>query len=129
MAVARRAAEVFLSRRLFRRKNTGEVIHPSFLKFAYPRYWHYDLLAGLLAMMDADMLGDRRCADALDFVEESELPGGGWPSRHKHYRPLPDPAEVVGSNISRVGWGPHGQKRMNEWVTTDILAVLTQAGR
>ena len=130
---ARRAAEIFLSRHLYRRKSNDAVINPSFLQFAYPRYWHYDLLAGLLAMMDVDALSDPGCADALDFVKEAELPEGGWPSGRKHYRPISAPtevaSEVAGSNISRVGWGPHGRKRMNEWVTTDLLAVLASAGR
>ena len=126
---ARRAAEIFLSRRLYRRLSTGTVIHPSFLQFAYPRYWHYDLLAGLLAMMDVDALGDPRCADALDLVEKAELPEGGWPSGRRYYRTVPVSGDPAGSNISRVGWGPHGRKQMNEWVTTDILAVLASAGR
>ena len=52
--------EYLLERRLYRRKSTGEVIiidrkdgrgsgqdHPAFTEFAFPTWWHYDVLRGL----------------------------------------------------------------------------------
>ena len=36
-----------LERRLFRRKSTGEVIDPAWLEFAFPTWYHYDVLRGL----------------------------------------------------------------------------------
>ena len=43
---ARRGAEQYLlERRLFRRKTTGEIVDPAYLDFAFPYYWHYDVLA------------------------------------------------------------------------------------
>ena len=44
-AAADRAAEVFLERRLFRRRSTGEVIDQEFVTLHYPLYWHYDVWA------------------------------------------------------------------------------------
>jgi hypothetical protein len=41
---AERAAELFLERRLFRSRRTGEVIHPAWLRFRHPAYYHYDVL-------------------------------------------------------------------------------------
>ena len=65
-AAARRAAEVFLERRLFKRRSTGGVIRLEFTQLHYPLYWHYDILGGLKAMTEVGAIHDRRCADALD---------------------------------------------------------------
>jgi predicted N-acetyltransferase YhbS len=42
-AASSRAAELFLSHRLFRRGGTGPRIHPSWTVLHYPAYWHYDI--------------------------------------------------------------------------------------
>ena len=45
---ARRSGEEYLlERSLFRRKSTGEVVSPEYLDFAFPYYWHYDVLRAL----------------------------------------------------------------------------------
>ena len=49
-AAAERAATVFLSRRLYRRRSDGCPISERFLRLAFPRYWHYDLLFGLVVL-------------------------------------------------------------------------------
>jgi hypothetical protein len=41
---ADRAAELFLSHRLFRSLSDGEVIDRRWLALHYPPYWHYDVL-------------------------------------------------------------------------------------
>ena len=64
---ARAAAEVFLQRRLAYRASTGELIRAEFTKLHYPLYWHYDILGGLKGMMELGLLGDPRCAAALDL--------------------------------------------------------------
>jgi hypothetical protein len=51
---ARKAADVFLSRRLFKRRANGSVIARGFVALHYPVYWHYDILAGLKAMAELD---------------------------------------------------------------------------
>ena len=48
-----RAAEVFLQRRLFRRRRDGQILAPDFIRLHYPCYWHYDILGGLHALGDA----------------------------------------------------------------------------
>ena len=48
MRAARRSGEEYLLERgLFRRKSTGEVVEPAYLDFAFPYYWHYDVLRAL----------------------------------------------------------------------------------
>ena len=49
----RRGEEYMLERRLFRRKSTGEVIDPDWLRFSFPTWWHYDVLRGLDYLRDA----------------------------------------------------------------------------
>jgi hypothetical protein len=124
-AAARRAGEVFLSRRLFRRRSNGAVMRPEFLQLHFPAYWHYDVLAGLKGMAEAGLVEDPRCAEALNWLEERELPTGGWPADGAYYRRS---ATFAGS-AEYVDWGPVAPRRRNDWVTTDALFVLRAAGR
>ena len=130
-AGAARAAEVFLSRRLFRRRRDGEVIHPSFLELSYPSYWHYDVLSGLKVLGECDLLGDPRCGEALDWLESRRLPDGGFPSTHCYYhcRNARSPTGRYASGRSVMNWGGRRARRMNPWVTVDALAVLRRASR
>src|SRR5215470_9177813 len=66
---AKRAGEVFLKRRLFKRLKTGGIINRDFTRLHYPLYWHYDILHGLKIMTEAGFIKDERCRDALDFLE------------------------------------------------------------
>jgi len=118
------AAQVFLKRRLFRRVADGSVMSTEFLSLHYPCYWHYDILFALKVMAEAGFIGDPRCGEALDRLEAKSLPGGGWPAEYKFYT-LSD----TGSSAERVSWGGTGKKKMNEWVTADVLFVLKAAGR
>jgi len=122
----KRAAEVFLSRRLCWRRSNGRVIRQSYLKLHYPSYWHYDLLSGLKVMAEAGFIGDARCKDALDLLESKRLPDGGFPSEQAHYQTT---TKVIGSRRSLVSWGGVSSRHLNEWVTVDALAVLKAARR
>ena len=73
-AAALKASEVFLCRRLFKSKTDGKVISPHWVRPKYPRYWHYDMLGGLVAMAEMGLIKDPRCVDALDLLERKELP-------------------------------------------------------
>lgn len=122
---AKRAAEVFLKRRLFKRQRDGAMMHPSFLELHFPCYWHYDILAGLKVMAEAGFLGDKRCNDALDLLESKRLGNGGFPAEGRFYRV----SETARSNRSLADWGGVSKRRMNEWVTLDALRALRAAGR
>ena len=125
-----RASEVFLLRRLYKRRSDGTVIHPNYLMQHFPRYWHYDVLGGLVAMAEMGLVTDPRCADALDLLERKELPGGGWAAEGKFYSVSSDidTSHRFGSTTP-VNWGGVGRSRMNEWVTADALFVLRAAAR
>ena len=75
----RRGEEYMLERRLFRRKTTGEVIEPDFVLFAYPTWWHYDVLRGLDHLRDAGFEPDERTAEAVGLVAARRDPDGRWP--------------------------------------------------
>ena len=125
---AERAAEVFLCRRLYRRRSDGQVIRAAFLQSNYPHYWQYDFLGGLVAMAEAGFIQDPRCQEALDLLESKQLPGGGWAAESRHYTVYRKPAESIHRG-SRADWGPTGKTRLNEFVTVEALFVLRMAGR
>ncbi len=123
--LARRAAEIFLERRLFRRRKDGAVMRPRFLELHYPLYWYYDVLGGLKGMAEVGRIDDPRCSEALDWLEARELPGGGWPADARFYRV----SRGYEYAAEYVDWGAPSRTRANDWVTTDALYVLRAAGR
>jgi len=82
---ARRRGEAYLlERRLFRRKSTGEVIDPDWLRFSFPTWWHYDVLRALDYLRDAGVSPDERVGEAIGVVEGSRDGGGRWPLQNVH---------------------------------------------
>jgi hypothetical protein len=122
---ARRTAEVFLKRRLFKRQADGSTIHEDFVRLHYPCYWHYDILFGLEVMAEAGYLADGRCQDALDRLESKRLSEGGFPAEKKYYQASGKPK----TGRSLVDWGGTSKTAMNEWVTVRALHVLKESGR
>ncbi|MEW6046764.1 MAG: hypothetical protein AB1609_09835 [Bacillota bacterium] len=124
-AAAARAVEVFLKRRLFRRRRDGAVIDEEFTRLHYPCYWRYDILFALKVMAEAGFIGDPRCQEALDLLESKRLAGGGFPAEGRFWRLT----QRRTSGRELVDWGPTGRTRPNPWVTVDALYVLRAAGR
>jgi hypothetical protein len=125
-ASVKRSAEVFLSRNLYKRASNGKVIREEFVKLHYPLYWHYDILGALKVFAEMDMTSDARFDDALDLLEEKELPGGGWPAESRYYTKV---SNSISLGADYVDWGGTSGKKMNEWVTADALYVLRKFGR
>ena len=123
--VAEHAAEVFLTRQLFKRRSDGQVINQRFVLLHYPCYWHYDILFSLKVMAEAGFIGDPRCAAALALLESKRLPDGGFPAEESYARSRRPQL----SGYSPVSWGSTSKKTMNPFVTTDALYVLKMAGR
>ncbi len=122
---AERAADVFLSRRLFKRIQDGAVMDRHFVLLCYPPYWHYNILFGLKVMAEAGFISDPRCIEALDLLESKRLPDGGFPADESYSRPT-NPSL---SGYTPVRWGGKSTKKMNPFVTADALYVLRMAGR
>ncbi|KPK64501.1 hypothetical protein AMJ83_01975 [candidate division WOR_3 bacterium SM23_42] len=121
----KRAAELFLKKKLFKRESNGRVMNEEFLQLHYPHYWRYDILFGLKVMAEAGFIGDERCQDALDILEEKRLPNGGWPAEARFYQNTDEKK----SNYDLVDWGGVNKRKCNEWVTVDAFHVLKEAGR
>jgi len=123
-SAAKRASEVFLKRRMYKRAKDGAIIDRDFTRLHYPCYWHYDVLFGLKVICEAGYLGDARCTDALDLLQTKRLSNGGFPAESKYYRGV-----NARGGRSLVRWGQVSERAPNEFVTADALWVLKQAGR
>jgi hypothetical protein len=82
---ARRSGEEYLLERgLFHRKSTGAVIQPAYLEFAFPYYWHYDVLRALDYFRHSGAHPDPRMAEAVAVVLSKREPDGRWPLDRIH---------------------------------------------
>jgi hypothetical protein len=115
-AARRSAEEYLLARRMFRRKSTGEVIDPDFLRFSFPHWWHYDVLRGLDYLRDAGGEADDRVAEAIEIVERNRAADGRWPLQNVYAGA--DHFELEGGNGSP-----------SRWNTLRALRVLAWSGR
>jgi len=112
-----RGQEYLLERRLFRRRSTGEVIErdrkggAAWTSFAFPTWWHYDVLRGLEYLRRAGVAPDDRMAEAIDLVESKRDSDGRWPLDARH--PGQMPVEI-----------DEGEGRPSRWNTLRALRVL-----
>jgi hypothetical protein len=84
VAARARGEEYLLRRHLFRRLSTGEVVDATWLEFAFPCWWHYDVLRALDYFRASGADPDPRIAEAVDLLRAKQLPDGRWPLDHTH---------------------------------------------
>jgi hypothetical protein len=112
-----RGQEYLLERRLFRRRSTGEVIERDrkggavWTRFAFPTWWHYDVLRGLEYLRRAGAVPDERVAEAIDLVASKRDGDGRWPLETRY--PGEMPVEM-----------DEGEGRPSRWNTLRALRVL-----
>lgn len=112
-----RGQEYLLERRLFRRLSTGAPIQHDrkgdsvFTNFAFPTWWHYDILRGLDYLRRADVTPDERVADAIDLVESKRGDDGRWLLDVQY-------AGVMPIEID------DGEGKSSRWITLRALRVL-----
>jgi hypothetical protein len=112
----RRGQEYLLERRLFRRLSTGEAIErdrkggAAWTRFAFPTWWHYDVLRGLEYLRSAGVTPDERVAEALELVASKRDPSGRWPLETRY--PGVMPVEI-----------DDGEGRPSRWNTLRALRV------
>ena len=112
-----RGQEYLLERRLFRRRTTGEVIErdrkggAAWSRFAFPTWWHYDVLRGLDYLRRTGATPDERMAEAIDLVESKRDADGRWPLEAQY--PGVMPVEM-----------DEGAGRPSRWNTLRALRVL-----
>jgi hypothetical protein len=76
--------EYLLERRLFRRRTTGEIVDPTWTRFSFPNWWHYDVLRGLEYLRKAGATPDERVAEAIELVESKRDGDGRWLLENQH---------------------------------------------
>ena len=84
IAARRRGEEYLLERKLMRRKSTGEIINPVWLRFSFPVRWHYDVLCALEYFRSAGDVPDPRMDEAVDRLRSRQQPDGTWLLENTH---------------------------------------------
>ena len=110
-----RGEEYMLERRLFRRKSTGEVIDPSWLRFSFPHWYFYDVLRGLDYLRDAEVR-DERSAEAIEVVQGNRDADGRWPIENVHEGE--SHFEMEGGEGTPSRWNTLRAMRVLEWWST-----------
>ena len=119
-----RGHEYLLERRLFRRRSTGAPIdhdrkvgpggaggRPAWTRFAFPTWWHYDVLRGLDYLRRAGVAPEERMAEAIELVESKRDGGGRWPLEVRYPGEMPVAMD-------------DGEGRPSRWNTLRALRVL-----
>lgn len=112
-----RGQEYLLERRLCRRLSTGEIIQrdrksgAEWARFAFPTWWHYDVLRGLDYLRRAGAARDERLADAVALVDSKRTAEGRWVLEARY--PGRMPVEIDA-----------GEGRPSRWNTLRALRVL-----
>lgn len=117
IAARLRGQEYLLERRLFRRRSTGEVIErdrkggASWTCFAFPTWWHYDVLRGLDYLRSAGVTPDERVGEAIELVASKRDGDGRWPLETRYPGVMPVESD-------------EGEGRPSRWITLRALRVL-----
>src|SRR5262245_52368935 len=119
-----RGQEYLLERRLYRRRSTGAVVdydrkdgpggrrgHPAWTRFAFPTWWHYDVLRALEYLRCAAVAPDQRVAEAIDLVASKRDSDGRWPLEVRYPGDMPVETD-------------EGEGRPSRWNTLRALRVL-----
>jgi hypothetical protein len=122
IAEARLCGQKYLiERRLLRRRSTGELIErdrkggTAWTRFAFPTWWHYDVLRGLEYLRSADVMPDERMAEAIELVASKSDADGKWQ------------LEIQYPGVMAVDTD-EGQGRPSRWNTLRALRVLNWYG-
>ena len=112
-----RGQEYLLERRLFRRRSTGEVIEQDrkggavWTRFAFPTWWHYDVLRGLEYLRRAGISPDERVDEAIRLAASKRNDDGRWPLETQYPGKMPVATD-------------EGEDRPSRWNTLRALRVL-----
>jgi hypothetical protein len=117
-----RGQDYLLERRLFRRRSTGEVIEDrkapgaAWTCFAFPTWWHYDVLRGLEYLRRASVAPDERVAEAIKLVASKRDGNGRWPLETRHPGVMPVETDEGEGRPSR--WNTLRALRVLDWYST-----------
>jgi len=115
--------EYLLERRLFRRRSTGEVIERDrkgggvWTCFAFPTWWHYDVLRGLDYLRRAAVVPDKRVVEAIELVNSKRDRDGRWPVENQYPGVMPVQIDGVRRQPSR--WNTLRALRVLKWYSAE----------
>ena len=125
-----RGQEYLLERRLFRRRSTGEVIErdrksgSALTRFAFPTWWHYDVLRGLEYLRSAGVAYDERMAEAIELVASKRDGDGLWPLETRYPGVVPVEMDQGEGHPSR--WNTLRALRVLNWFQQDHGRFTTE---
>jgi len=117
-----RGQEYLLERRLLRRRSTGEVIErdrksgTAWTSFAFPTWWHFDVLRGLDYLRRAGVVPDERVTEAIDLVAAKRNNDGRWSLEIRHRGEMPVEMDESEGRPSR--WTTLRALRVLDWYAT-----------
>lgn len=112
-----RGQEYLLERHLMRRLSTGEIIERDlkantvWTDFAFPTWWHYDVLRSLDYLRRAESVPDERVSEAAELVMSKQGDDGRWQLETQY------PGEMLIDLGENVG-------QPSRWITLRALRVL-----
>jgi hypothetical protein len=80
-------------------------------RFAFPSWWHYDVLRGLEYLRRAGVVPDERVAEAIELVASKRDADSRWPLDARHPGRMPVETD-------------EGEGRPSRWNTLRALRVL-----
>jgi len=139
-----RGQEYLLARRLFRRRSTGEIIRRDrkggfeWTRFAFPTWWHYDVLRGLEYLSAARAVYDERMAEAVELVASKRNDDGMWPLETRYPGAMPVATDAGEGQPSRwntlralraLNWFQQGHRRFPKTESQTTLLEPRTDGR
>lgn len=113
------STEYLLERRLFRRRSTAEVSERDrkggtvWTRFAFPTWWHYDVLRGLEYLRRASVALDERVSEVVALVASKRYGDGRWPLEVRYPGTLPIEIDEGDGQPSR--WNTLRALRVLNW--------------
>ena len=93
----------------------GNAGHPAFTRFAFPTWWHYDVLRGLEYLRRASVTPDERVAKAIELVASKRDADGRWSLEIQYPGEMPISMD-------------EGEGKPSRWITLRALRVLNWYG-
>jgi hypothetical protein len=118
-----RGQEYLLERRLFRRRSTGEIIQrdrkggADWTRFAFPTWWHYDVLRALDYLRRAGVAADERLTAAIELVAARRTADGIWLLETRYPGRMPIEMDADEGRPSR--WNTLRALRVLRWFSAD----------
>jgi hypothetical protein len=109
----KRAENYLLERHLLRSLRTGKIVNKRWLRFAYPTFWHYDVLRALDYLRDAKVKPDDRMREGIEIVIKRRHQNGRWPLNFLHPEQIPIKMETEVARASR--WNSLRALRVLRW--------------